>query len=179
MFQQQRQTAIASELRTSQASIDESIVPEALQDIVLRHQVSYEVWPEWSGCGGRARRIGYCVSICGVNDRVDCVRGHHVPGCPHCGLTYDEIRRIAEWITLKEQSDCRFQIGPFDRAWHIAPKQRWSRNEIIVNIKILHSRNVDGPVDESQEQCLNKLRVELKKLGVREGVWQTAKVTVH
>jgi hypothetical protein len=48
-----------------------------------------------------------------------------------------------------------------------------------VNIKILHSRNVDGPVDESQEQCLNKLRVELKKLGVREGVWQTAKVTVN
>jgi hypothetical protein len=98
-----------------------------------------------------------------------------VPGCPHCGLTYDEIRKLAEWITLKEQPACRFQIVPFDRAWHIAPRQRWSRNEIIVNIKILHSRNVDGPVDESQEQCLNKLRVELKKLGVREGVWQTAK----
>jgi len=31
-------------------------------------------------------------------------------------------------------------------------------------------------VNESQERCLNELRVELKKLGVREGVWQTAKV---
>ena len=181
MLQQQRhvQPAIANELRAGPSSIDESTVPEALQDVVMRHQVSYEVWPEWSGCGGRARRIGYCVSICGVNDRVDCGSGHHVPGCPHCGLTYDEMRKLAEWITLKERLACRFQIGPFDRAWHIAPRQRWSRNEIIVNIKILHSRNVDGPVDESQEQCLNKLRVELKKLGVREGVWQTAKVTVN
>ena len=60
------------------------------------------------------------------------------------------------------------------RGRHIAPRQRWSRNEVIVNIKILHSHNVDGPVDESQERCLNELRVELKKLGVREGVWQTA-----
>ena len=181
MFQQQRhvQPAIPNALSADPSSIDESKVPEALQDVVLRHQVSYEVWPEWSGCGGRARRIGYCVSICGVNDRVDCRRGHHVPGCLHCGLTYDEIRKFAEWITLKEQPDCRLQIGPFDRAWHIAPKQRWSRNEIIVNIKIMHSGSVDGPVDESQERCLNKLRVELKKLGVHEGVWQTAKVAAH
>ena len=178
MFQQQpyAQPAIANQLRAVPSSLDEPTIPEALQDVVLRHQVCYEVWPEWSGCGGRARRIGYCVSICGVNDGVDCVGGHHVPGCLHCGLTYDEIRKFAEWITLKERLDCRFQIEPFDRAWHIAPKQRWSRNEIIVNIKILHSHNVDGPVNESQERCLNELRVELKKLGVREGVWQTAKV---
>lgn len=181
MLQQQRQVqpAITNELRAGPSSIDGSTIPEALQDVVLRHQVSYEVWPEWSGCGGRAKRIGYCVSICGVNDRVDCGRGHHVPGCPHCSLTYDEMRKLAEWITLKEQPACRFQIGSFDRAWHIAPRQRWSRNEIIVNIKILHSGSVDGPVDELQERCLNKLRVELKKLGVREGVWQTAKVAMH
>ena len=181
MFQQQRHVkpAIANELRARPSSIDESTVPVALQDVVLRHRVSYEVWPEWSGCGGRARRIGYCVSICGVNDGVECVRGHHVPGCAHCGLTYDAIRKIAGWITLKEQLDCRFQIGPFDRAWHIAPRQRWSRNEIIVNLKILHSHNVDGPMDESQERCLNELRIELKKLGVREGVWQAPKVAAH
>jgi len=177
--QQQIQVTIDNALLAVPSSTDEPRVPEALREMVLRHQVCYEVWPEWSGCGGRARRIGFRVGICGVNDRVDCGRGHHVPGCAHCSLTYGGLRKIAEWITLKEQSDCRFQIGPFDRAWHIAPKQRWSRNEIIVNIKILHSHNVDGPVNESQERCLNELRVELKKLGVREGVWQTAKVAAH
>jgi hypothetical protein len=80
---------------------------------------------------------------------------------------------------VKEQPDCRFQIEPFDRAWHIAPRQRWSRKEIIVAIKILHSHNVDGPVDDLQERCLNELRAELKKFGVREGVWQAATVAVH
>ena len=181
MLQQQRhvQPAIANELRAGPSSINEPTVAEPLQNVILRHEVSYEVWPEWSGCGGRARRIGYCVSICGVTDGVDCVRGHHVPGCAHCGLTYDEIRKIAELLTLKEHPDCRFQIEPFDRAFHIAPRQRWSRNEIIVNIKILHSHNVDGSVDESQERCLNELRLALKKLGVREGLWQAPKVAGH
>jgi hypothetical protein len=89
------------------------------------------------------------------------------------------MRKIAEWLTLKQQPDCRFEIGPFDRAWHIAPRGRGSRNEIIVNIKVLHRHDIDGPVDESQERCLKELRVELKKLGVREGVWQTAKVAAH
>lgn len=181
MLQQQQhvQPTIANDLRADPSSINELTVPEPLQDVILRNQVSYEVWPEWSGCGGRAKRIGYCVSICGVNDRVDCIRGHHVPGCSHCGLTYDEICKIAEWITLTEQPDCRLEIEPFDRAFHIAPKQRWSRNEIVVNVRILRSHNVDGPVNESQERCLNELRIGLKKLGVREGVWQVPKVAVH
>lgn len=173
---QQQQNVRPALPNAASPSIHEPTVPEALRASVLRHQVSYEVWPEWSGCGGRARRIGYCMSICGVNDKIDCTRGHHVPGCPHCGSTYDAIRKIAEWITLTEHPDCRFQIEPFDRAFHIAPRQRWSRNEIIVTLKILHSHNVDGPLDDSQERCLNELRVELKKLGVREGVWQAPKM---
>jgi len=177
--QQQFQATIDNALLAVPSSIDEPGVPEALRDIVLRHEVCYEVWPEWSGCGGRARRIGFRVGICGVNDRVDCGRGHHVPGCAHCGLTYDEIRKIAEWITLAEQPDCRFEIEPFDRAWHIAPRQRWSRNEIIATVRILHSHKVDSPVDESQERCLNELRTSLKRLGVREGVWQAATVAAH
>ena len=180
MFQQQRQVqpAMANELRAGPSSIDESTAPETLQDVVLRHQVSYEVWPEWSRCGERARRIGYCVTLYGVNDRNDCVRGHHVPGCPHCGFTYDALRKIAEWITLTERQGCRFEIQTFDRAWHIAPKQRWSRNEITVNVKILHRYDVDAPLDDSQEGSLKELRTILGKLGVREGVWQ-AETAAH
>ena len=175
MFQLQHvQATIENGLRTLPSSIDEPTVPEALQNVVLRHQVCYEVWPEWSGCRGRARRIGYCVTLCGVNNRVDCVRGHHVPGCPHCGFTYDELRKIAEWITLTDQQDCRFEVGSYDRAWHIAPRQRWSRNEITVNVKILHRHEVDAPLGDFQERCLKELRAKLKKLGVREGEWQAA-----
>ena len=180
MFQQEQhgQPIIANGLRSVSSSLDEPTLPDVLQNVVLRHQVCYEVWPEWSGCGGRARRIGYCVTLYGVNDRNDCVRGHHVPGCLHCGFTYDALRKIAEWITLTEQQGCRFEIQAFDRAWHIAPKQRWSRNEITVNVKILHRQDVDAPLDDSQEGSLKEMRTILKKLGVREGEWR-AETAVH
>ena len=179
MFQQEQhmQPAIANGLGAVSASVDAQTIAETLRSIVLLHQVCYEVWPEWSGCGGRAKRIGYCVTLYGVNDRNDCVRGHHVPGCAHCGFTYDALRKIAEWITLTEQQGCRFEIQAFDRAWHIAPKQRWSRNEITVNVKILHRQDVDAPLDDSQEGSLKEMRTILKKLGVREGEWRAE--TVH
>ena len=179
MFQQQHlQPAIASGLSAVPSSLDGPTIAEALRSIVLLHQVCYEVWPEWSGCGTRARRIGYCVTLYGVNDRDDCGRGHHVPGCPHCGFTYDELRKIAEWITLTERQGCRFEIQPFDRAWHVAPKQRWSRNEITVNVKILHRHDVEAPLDDSQEGSLKEMRRMLGNLGVREGVWQ-AETAAH
>ena len=179
MFQVEHvQATIANGLFAVPTSNDEPTVPEALRNIVQLHQVCYEVWPEWSGCGGRARRIGYCVTLYGVNDGNNCVRGHHVPGCPHCGFTYNELRKIAEWITLTEQRGCRFEIQPFDRAWHIAPKQRWSRNEITVNVKILHRHDVDAPSDDSQEGSLKEMRTILRKIGVSEGVWQ-AETSAH
>jgi len=177
--QQQVQSTIENGLRAVPSDDNERIVPEALRNVVLRHQVCYEVFPEWSGCGGRAKRIGYCICICGVNDQVDCTRGHHVPGCPHCGSTYEQLHKIAEWITLPEQKNCRFEIECFDRAFNVAPRQRWSRNEIIVIVKILHSDKVDSPVDESQERCLQELRVSLKGLGVHEGVWQGPTTAAH
>src|SRR4029453_996035 len=83
MFQEvHTQATIANGLRAVSSSNDEPTVSEALRSIVLLHQVCYEVWPEWSGCGARARRIGYCVPLYGVNERNDCVGGHHIPGCP-------------------------------------------------------------------------------------------------
>jgi hypothetical protein len=48
-----------------------------------------------------------------------------------------------------------------------------------VIVKILHSESFDRPVNNSQERCLNELRAELKKLGVREGVWQAPKAVAH
>jgi len=156
-----------------------SSMVEELREIVQKHCASFEVWPEWSGGGGRARRNGYILTLCGVNEDQNCSRGHHVPGCLHCYHTYDELRRIAEWITQKDQQGCRCEIAPFDRAWHIAPRQRWSRNEILVMIKILHRRDVDAPVDDNQQACLDELRSKLKELGVHEGLWKALAVAAH
>ena len=179
MVQQQQTIPIPNAVHTTSHSIDAPTNTVGLRDIVLGHKVCYEVWPEWSGCGGRSRRNGYSVIICGVNGPGECVGGHHIPGCAHCALTYDRLRKIAEWITRIEQPACRLEIQTFDRAWHIAPRQRWSRYEITVSVKILHYRNFDGAVDDAQERCLSHLRILLKELGISEGIWPGATTAAH
>src|SRR6476620_3166044 len=107
-------------------AVGAAISPEALRKIVLRHAVCYEVWPEWSANGGRATRIGFAISLCGVHENG--FARQDVPGCPHCWRTYAELRDVAEWITPAQEKMCRFEIAAFDRAWHVAPKVRHSRN---------------------------------------------------
>ena len=147
---------------------DTPITPDALRKIVLRHAVCYEVWPEWSANGGRATRIGFALSLCGVNENF---ARQDVPGCPYCWQTYAELRVVAEWITPAQEKMCRFEIAAFDRAWHVAPKVRHSRNETIVTIKIFHRHNIDAAIDDCQQECLNEMRQKLAALGVRENVW--------
>jgi len=144
-------------------------VIEELRQIVLKHCTSYEVWPGWSGHGGRAKPIGFYLSLCGINEGTNCSH-QHVPGCPHCYLTYEELRRVAVWITQQEGHTYRYEIEEFDRAWHIAPRQRGSRNGILVTIKILHRHDVDATVEHDQQHCLDELRAKLRELGVHEGV---------
>ena len=146
-----------------------ALSPEELRNIVVRHCVCYEVWPEWSGNGGRATRIGFAISLCGVHENGSAK--NNVPGCPQCWRTYKELRAVAEWITPEQERLCRFEIPAFDRAWHVAPKMRHGRNETVVTIKIFHRHNIDAAIDDCQQQCLNEMRRKLADLGVRENVW--------
>lgn len=142
---------------------------EGLRKIVLQHCVCYEIWPEWSVKGGRATRIGFSISLCGIHENG--FGQNDLPGCGHCWGTYTRLRTIAESILPAEEALCRFEIGAFDRAWHIAPAARRSRNETVVPIKIFHRCNFDAPVDECQQDCLDEMREKLHGLGIREGVW--------
>jgi hypothetical protein len=156
--------------RSVYASAGEApLTAEALRKIVLRHCVCYEVWPEWSGNGGRATRIGFAISLCGVHENGSAKPD--VPGCPQCWRTYTELRAVAKWIKPEQEGTCRFEIAAFDRAWHAAPKARHGRNETVVTIRIFHRHNIDAAIDDCQQQCLNEMRQKLAGLGVRENVW--------
>jgi hypothetical protein len=159
----------ANERQSLSSANEAALTSEALRNIVLRHQVCYEVWPEWSGNGGRATRIGFAISLCGIHENGSAK--NHVPGCPHCWRTYTELRAVAEWITPEQERTCRFEIAVFDRAWHIAPSARHARKEIVVTNRIFHRHNVHAAIDDCQQQCLNEMRQKLAELGVRENAW--------
>src|SRR5215510_16456144 len=148
------------------SSRDASLSAEALREIALRHSVCYEVSPEWSVNGGRAIRGGFSISLCGVHENA--IGNTDVPACARCWGTYSSLRMVAESILPAEERDCRFEVGVYDRAWHVAPSARHGRNETIVTISIFHRRNFHAPVDECQQECLDEMRETLHSLGIRE-----------
>ena len=139
-----------------------------LRQIAERHQVCYEVFPEWSMSEGQKISIGFELDLCGINDHFTNKGIHPVPGCPHCARTYEDLREIAEWILPQEERPSRYEIQPFDRAFHIAPAKRFRRNEVVVTIVIMHRSDFNRPVDECEDRCLKEMRQKLSQLGIRE-----------
>ena len=153
---------------------DGPVTPERFREIVRRHEVCYEVSPEWAAAAGAKTQIGYRLELCGVNEHDESAGDDHpTPGCPRCRRTYDDLRKVAGWVMPKEEDrTSRYEVDPFDRAWHVAPKQRHSRNEIVLTIKVLHRRGVNEPADECERRCLAEMRGRLKELGVAEGAYR-------
>ena len=147
---------------------------DRLREIVRRHQVCYEVWPEWSTLEGRKIQIGFELQLCGVNDHVVADGGlrHPVPGCSHCFRTYHELRQIAEWVLPREERPSRYDIQAFDHALHMAPPKRQRRSEVVVTIVIMHRRDFNRAVDDCESRCLKEMRERLSQLGIHEEIWR-------
>lgn len=158
------------------AALDDGPTPsvEGLAKIAREHRLCYEVWPERSILEGRKIQIGFELQLCGVNSHIAEGGGsdHPVPGCSHCLRTYCELREIADWILPKEVRPSRYEIQAFDRAMHIAPHKRKSRNEVVVTIHIMHRHDFNRPVDDCEDRCLKEMRGKLAQLGVHEGIWR-------
>lgn len=152
--------------------VADSSAIEQLRATARKHQVCYEVWPERSVAEGRKILIGYELELCGTNSHV-IAKGEHqpVPGCEYCQSTYQDLRRIAEWILPREERPSRYEIGAFDRSLHIAPRSRQSRNEVVVRIHIMHRSDFNREVDECENRCLKEMKGRLTQLGIVEGKW--------
>jgi hypothetical protein len=155
--------------RAYDSAADPALASEAMRAMALKHCVCYEVWPEWSASGGRAKRIGFAISLCGIHENA--ADNQDVPGCSRCWRTYAELRTVAESILPERERACRFEIEAFDRAWHIAPSARHGRNETVVTIKLFHRHDINAPIDDCQQQCLHEMCDKLAWLGIRENVW--------
>ncbi|MCS6806151.1 MAG: hypothetical protein RMM98_15115 [Acidobacteriota bacterium] len=152
---------------TDQVVSDDTI--HELRHIVRQYRVCYEVWPEWLMVGQTRRQVGFEVELCGVHQ---CQAAGESPPCRHGYQTYDQLKRIAQWLIAGSASTARCQILPYDAAVHQSPRRRF-RPEVILTIKILHRHDhrFDAPVDHDEELCLKHLREKLAAIGIAEGIW--------
>lgn len=176
MFAANSSTAKAPIPEAGYTPHDEESGPRAerLREIARRHQVCYEVWPEWSTADGRKIQIGFELQLCGANTHTsDDGPDHPVPGCAHCFSTYGELRQIAERILPRDERPSRYEIGAFDRALHVAPHSRHSRSEVVLTIHIMHRADFNRDVDDCEHRCLKEMRGRLNQLGIYEGNWRS------
>ncbi len=147
---------------------------ERLRELARRHQVCYEVWPEWSVAKERKIQVGFELQLCGTNSHVAAEGDHQpVPGCEYCLSTYEDLRQIAEWILPRDERPSRYEIGAFDRALHVAPHGRHSRSEVVLTIHIMHRADFNREVDDCENRCLKEMRGRLNQLGIYEGMWRS------
>lgn len=175
MFAYNHSTVTAESYVAADALVNQQppTLMERLREIARRHEVCYEVCPEWSISEGRKIQIGFELELCGVNSHaVEDGSRHPVPGCSYCFRTYHEMREVAEWILPREERPSRYEIQAFDRALHIAPARRQRRSEVVVTIVIMHRRDFNRPVDECESRCLQEMRERLSQLGIHEEIWR-------
>ena len=141
---------------------------KVLKDLIHKHKVCYEVWPENLAVTGQLVKVGFDLELEGTHEHLE---NRVLPGCLHCEEVYKDLERIAEWIMPTEERPTTYEIQPFDRAIHYAPRRKL-RSEVSLNIKIIHRHGFDQPVDDCEQMCLKEMRRKLAELGVKEGDWK-------
>jgi hypothetical protein len=142
---------------------------ENVRNLVNQHKVCWEVWPEFLiDKNGNKVQIGFELDLMGIHYHP---KHHPTPGCDECVKVYNDLKKIAQLITPKEERESKYDIGIFDRSIHSA-QIRKLRDEVTLTLKILHREGFDRPVDACEGDCLKEMEEKLKELGVKKGQWR-------
>ena len=133
-----------------------------LKTLVRKHDVYFQVWPEFLASNGNKIRVGVEVDLCGA---IDTAEPHFCPGCPRCEQTYSDLREIAEWVQPDPVEGAITQILAFDHAIHLGRGSR-ARPEVILVIHISNLHGFDGGPDPSQDRYVHNLRGRLATIGI-------------
>lgn len=137
------------------------IEESCLKDIVRRHRIVYEVWPELSYMTGHQVQVGFELELYGVHEHPEGA----VPGCPECQRTFRDLRRLAGAIMPAEGRPTDYKLQPFDRSFHLSPERKFA-NEVRLTMRIQHRHDYQDPVDDCERRCLAEMRDRLERLGV-------------
>jgi hypothetical protein len=137
---------------------------EALRDLAGRHDVWYEVWPEYSVSDGKQVQAGFALELCGLRDQVE---QRLTPGDEASKITYSDLRQIASAVLQTSADGSEYSIQPFDRALHECSRRR-SRLEVVLSIDIFN-RHPESDLHAGENNCLHVIEKKLTDLGIRGG----------
>lgn len=141
--------------------------PNHLRELVTRHKVCWNLWPELLMVGGEKRQVGYELELAGTHKPGVT---HPEPGCEHCQQVFMALREIAEYILPREERPSMYLIGPFDQAIHYW-RLHANRPDVVLSVKIVHRYGCERPLDECEDRCLKEMETRLRDLGACRLQW--------
>lgn len=133
-----------------------------LAALVRAHDVAYEVTTEQRASNAHRplAHVGYRLRL--VGSPLD-NHGPIAPGCPRCQETFRALVRIANAVLPDEQRPTRYELGPFDAAWHLSAVRA---HGIELSIVLLGRRDASEPEEDCQRLCRQEIEARLGELDV-------------
>jgi hypothetical protein len=136
---------------------------EELIDVVRRHDLVWEVWPERQVFGGETRQIGFSLELFGRHDHPN---HEPYPGCDECVVVYAALRRIARAVLPRGEHATYYDVQAYDRAMtYLRPASGEGLVKLV--LKLLHRRGYGQPPDPCEIECLREIECRLAALGAR------------
>ena len=130
-----------------------------LVELVQRHSVEWEVWPERQVFGGEIRQIGIEIDLLGRHNHP---RHTPYPGCDECSIVRAALKRIANAVLPRGERASRYEIQRFDGSLSYPDARGEGRVELV--IKIVHREGYDEPPDACQFECVREIESRLLAL---------------
>ena len=148
--------------------MSEVLDTKELKELVLHHQVCWEVLPIWHiPRPGERVKIGFEVDLYGTHDHP---QQPPLPGCEECHVVFADLRRIAAAVLPPSDRDSRYVIEPYDPSLTFSPHRKM-RKDVSVAIDIVHRGPFDQAIDPCEARCLSDIEGALRALGACPGAW--------
>jgi hypothetical protein len=137
-----------------------------LKEWVRRHRVTWELGAWQELVEHRSVTVGFELRLFAQHDP----HAHPTPGCSHCVSLYENLRMIALATLPKEHRPTRYDIEPFEPAYHLRPEGQW-QPEVQLTLHIVHRNGYLCPLDECEKRCAGEIQQGLRDLGAQPRTW--------
>jgi hypothetical protein len=140
-----------------------------IKDLIHRFRVCWEVYPEEVLVKREIRKIGFSVELFGTDAGG---AADESPGCGRVRRVQSALEEIANWIVPRERSACRYEVEADSQSLSYS-RERGGRPDSRVSIRILHGKERDRPIDESEVRRLQDMEKALTEVGACKGTWRS------
>jgi hypothetical protein len=131
-----------------------------LRELIQRHKVYWQVWPQQVVRGASRVQVGFRIGLLGTHDHP---QRNPIAGCSECWKVYRSLCSVAQWLVPQPDRESEARIAPFDTTLLYSPGRE--RKDVMLTINIVNRGDPDDL------RCRSQIEERLRRLGAPQGTW--------